>query len=60
MKASISIKKFLGRWVTIVLKTGLKLTVRVKSVILEWVSYEVAGSHELRSIAQSDISEIYA
>lgn len=64
MKARFCIKKFLNKWATIVLKTGLKITVKIKEVIdnmgISTVKYEAMGSRELRTLNRSDIVEIYA
>lgn len=64
MKAKFCIKKFLNKWATLVLKTGLKITVRIKEIIdnygISMVRYEVVGSRELRTINRSDIVEVFA
>lgn len=65
MRAATSIRKFVGRWVTVVLKNGMKMTMKVKNVAeslygLAVVQYEIAGSRELRQIPRSEIIEIYA
>ncbi len=64
MKASNCIKKFVGKWVNVVLKTGLKITIRIREILnnmgVSLVKYECIGSRELRTIAKSDIVELYA
>lgn len=65
MKAAFQIKKYLNRWITIVIRSGMKITIKVREISNNlfgntFIKYEVAGSRELKQIAKSEIVDIYA
>lgn len=64
MKASICLKKFLGRWVNIVLKNGHKMTVKICEIInnmgISTVKCSCCGTRECKMIPRSEIVEVYA